>query len=91
MNDDLVYQLEHQNKVIKLSMNKLLNNLNYTWVIKNNRLQYHTVHVFQKQAKNGKHVYNIENLNIETSLDCMTFTSLLSISSSSFTIIKIIK
>ena len=38
------YQLEHQTKVIKLSMNKLLNTLNYTWVIKNNWLQYHTIH-----------------------------------------------
>ena len=82
----MVYQLEHQNKVIKLSMNKLLNTLNYTWVIKNNWLQYHTIHVFQKQAKNGKHVYNIENLNIKTNLDCMAFTSLLCISSSSFTL-----
>ena len=28
VNNDLVYQLEHKNKVIKLSMNKLLNTLN---------------------------------------------------------------
>ena len=62
VNNDLVYQLEHQNKVIKFSISKLLNILNYTWVIKNNWLQYHITHVFQKQAKNGKHVYNIENL-----------------------------
>ena len=67
-------------------MNKLLNTLNYTWVIKSNRLQYYTIHVFRKQAENGKHVYNIENLNIKTNLDCMAFTSLLSINSSSFTI-----
>ena len=53
--------------------------------IKNNWLHYHAMHVFQKQAKNGKHVYNIENLNIKTNLDCMAFTSLLCISSSSFT------
>ena len=65
MNNDLIYQLEHQSKVIKLSMNKLLNTLNYTWVIKNNWLQYHTMHVLQKQAKNGKYVYHIENFNIK--------------------------
>ena len=64
MNNDIVYQL-HQNKVLKLSMNKLLNTLNYTWVIKDNWLQYHTIHVFEKEAKNGKHVYNTENLNIK--------------------------
>ena len=46
-------------------MNNLLNTLDYTWVIKNNWLQHHTIHAFQKQAKNGKHVYNIENLNIK--------------------------
>ena len=63
MNNDLVYQLEYQSKVIKLSMNKLLNTLNYTWVIKSNSLQSHTIRVFQKQAKNGKHVHNIKNLN----------------------------
>ena len=59
MNNDLIYQLEHQRKVIKLSMNKLLNTLNYTWVIKNSWLQYHTIHVLQKQAKNVKYVYHI--------------------------------
>ena len=37
-----------------------------------------------KQGKNGKHVYNIQNLDI-TNLDCMAFTSPLSISSYSFT------
>ena len=26
--------------------------------------QYHRIHVFQKQAKTGKHVYNVENLNL---------------------------
>ena len=40
---------------------------------------------FKNKVKNGKHVYNIENLNIKTNLDCTAFTSLLSISSSSFT------
>ena len=40
---------------------------------------------FKNKVKNGKHVYNIENLNIKTNLDCMAFTSLLSISSSFFT------
>ena len=79
MNNDLFYQLEHQKKDIKLSINKLLNTLNYTWVIKNNWLQCHAMHVFQKQGKNDKDVYNIETLSIKTSLDCMTFTSLLSI------------
>ena len=40
----------------------------------------------QKQGKNGKHDYNIGNLNIKTNLDCMAFSSLLSFSStSSFT------
>ena len=42
---------------------------------------------FKNKVKNGKHVYNIENLNIKTNLDCMAFTSLLSINSSSFTFI----
>ena len=32
MNNDLVYQLEQQNNVMKLSKNKLLHTLNYTWV-----------------------------------------------------------
>ena len=36
VNNDLVYQLGHQNKFIKLSMKKLVNTLNYTWVIKDN-------------------------------------------------------
>ena len=40
---------------------------------------------FSKKGKNGKHDYNIENLNIKTTLDCMVFTSPLSISSNSFT------
>ena len=40
---------------------------------------------FKNKVKNGKHVYNIENLNIKTNLYYMAFTSLLSISSSSFT------
>ena len=40
---------------------------------------------FKNKVKNGKHVYNIENLNIKTNLDCMAFTSLLSISSNFFT------
>ena len=40
---------------------------------------------FKNKVKNGKHIYNIENLNIKTNLDCMVFTSLLSISSSSST------
>ena len=40
---------------------------------------------FKNKVKNGKHVYNKENLNIKTNLDCMAFNSLLSISSSSFT------
>ena len=62
MNNDLVHQLEYQNKVIKHSMNKLLNTLRYTWVIKNNWLQFHTIHAFQKQGKIVKHIYNIENL-----------------------------
>ena len=44
---------------------------------------------FKNKVKNGKHVYNIENLNIKTNLDCMAFTSLLSISWSSFTGTKI--
>ena len=43
---------------------------------------------FKNKLKNGKHVYNIENLNIKTNLDCMAFASLLSISSSSFTILE---
>ena len=46
-------------------MSNLLNTLDYTWVIKNNWLQYHAIHAFQKQAKNGNHVYNIENLNMK--------------------------
>ena len=33
--------------------------------IENNWLQYHTTRVFQKPAKNCKHVYDIENLNIK--------------------------
>ena len=65
VNNNLVYQLVRQNMVIKLSMNKLVNTLNYIWVIKNNWLQYPTIHVFQKEAENGKHVYNIENLIIK--------------------------
>ena len=65
MNNYLVYQLVRQNMVIKLSMNKLVNTLNYIWVIKNNWLQHPTIHVFQKEAKNGKHVYNIKTLNIK--------------------------
>ena len=44
-------------------MNKLLNTSNYTWVIENNWLQYYIC--FSKQAKNGKHVYSLENLNIK--------------------------
>ena len=40
---------------------------------------------FKNKVKNGKHVYNIENLNIKTNLDCMAFTSLFSINRSSFT------
>ena len=40
---------------------------------------------FKGKVKNDKHVYNIKNLNIKTNLDCMAFTSLLPISSSSFT------
>ena len=59
VNNDLVYQLEHQNKVIKFSMNKLLNTLNIKY-FKSNWLQCHTIHVFSKKAKSGKHVYNIE-------------------------------
>ena len=43
---------------------------------------------FKSKVKNGKHVYNIENINIKTNLDCMAFTSLLSISLSSFKIIN---
>ena len=42
---------------------------------------------FKSKVKNGKHVYNIENLNIKTNLYCMAFTSLFFISSSSFTMI----
>ena len=40
---------------------------------------------FKGKVKNDRHVYNIKNLNIKTNLDCMAFTSLLPISSSSFT------
>ena len=40
---------------------------------------------FKNKVKNGKHAYNIENVNMKTNLDCMAFTSMLSISSSSFT------
>ena len=69
MNNDFVYQLEYQNKVIKLSMNKLLNTLNYTWVTKNNWLHCHTNMFSKNKVKNGKHVYNIENLNKKTNLD----------------------
>ena len=43
------------------------------------------VYVFQKQAKNGKHAYNLENLNKKANFKCMAFTNLLSISSSFFT------
>ena len=43
---------------------------------------------FKNKKKNGKHVYNIEKLNIKTNLDCMVFASLFSISSSSFTILE---
>ena len=85
MNKDLAYLLEHQNNIIKFSMNRLLNILNCKWVIKTNWLQYYLIHAFQKQSKNGKHVYNVQNLNIKITLDCMAFTTLLSISSSFFT------
>ena len=51
VNNDLVYQLEHQNKVIKLSMSKSLNTLSYIQVIKNNQLYCLTIHVFEKQGK----------------------------------------
>ena len=40
---------------------------------------------FKNKVKNSKYAYNMENLNTKTNLDCMAFTSLLSISSSSFT------
>ena len=48
VNNDLVYQLKHENKVIKLSMSKSLNTLSYTSVLKNNQLYCLTIHVFQK-------------------------------------------
>ena len=44
---------------------------------------------FKNKVKNGKHVYNRGNLNIKTNLDCMTFTSLISISSSSFNMLPV--
>ena len=39
----------------------------------------------KNKVKNSKYAYNMENLNIKTNLDCMAFTRLLYISSSSFT------
>lgn len=58
MNNDPVYQLEYQIRVIEFSMNLLLIALNFTWVIKWNWLQYHAKDIFQKQLKDSKHVYN---------------------------------
>ena len=40
---------------------------------------------FKIKVKNSKYAYNMENVNIKTNLDCMAFTSLFYISSSSFT------
>ena len=66
VNNDLAYQLKHENKVIKLYMSKSLNTLSYTSVLKNNQLYCLLQYIFFKnKVKSGKHVYNIENLNIK--------------------------